>query len=187
MRKWVSITLIVVGALCCVSAIYPILEVRQGINTALDKWEDVKEDKIPEEEKEERADGIIGVLQLGDDEKKIPIHVGTGDKELSQGIGLDELTVLPGAIGNSVLYGHRENVLWELKDIEVGDLITIQGVESTMAFEVKEIQVVDPYDSYIYEKSQEPIITLVTCYPFIYMGPTPQRFVVRAQLKSIQN
>lgn len=59
--------------------------------------------------------------------KKIPIHVGTTDKELSQGIGLDELTVLPGAIGNSVLYGHRENVLWELKDIEVGDHITIQG------------------------------------------------------------
>ena len=168
MRKWVSAVLIVVGTLCCVYAVYPILEVHQGINMALDKWEDVKEDKTPEEEKAERADGIIGILQLGNNEKKIPIHVGTTDKEL-----------------NSVLYGHRENVLWELKDIEVGDHITIQGVESTLVFEVKEIQIVDPYDPYIYEKSQEPTITLVTCYPFIYMGPTPQRFVVRAQLKSI--
>lgn len=185
MRKWVSAVLIVLGTLCCVYAVYPILEVHQGINMALDKWEDVKEDKTPEEEKAERADGIIGILQLGNNEKKIPIHVGTTDKELSQGIGLDELTVLPGAIGNSVLYGHRENVLWELKDIEVGDHITIQGVESTLVFEVKEIKIVDPYDPYIYEKSQEPTITLVTCYPFIYMGPTPQRFVVRAQLKSI--
>ncbi len=134
MRKWVSAVLIVLGTLCCVYAVYPILEVHQGINMALDKWEDVKEDKTPEEEKAERTDGIIGILQLGNNEKKIPIHVGTTDKELSQGIGLDELTVLPGAIGNSVLYGHRENVLWELKDIEVGDHITIQGVEKLKKF-----------------------------------------------------
>ena len=54
MRKWVSAVLIVLGTLCCVYAVYPILEVHQGINMALDKWEDVKEDKTPEEEKAER-------------------------------------------------------------------------------------------------------------------------------------
>ena len=73
MRKWVSAVLIVVGTLCCVYAVYPILEVHQGINMALDKWEDVKEDKTPEEEKAERADGIIGILQLKSSEKRYMI------------------------------------------------------------------------------------------------------------------
>ena len=85
-------------------------------------------------------------------------------------------------VGNSVLYGHRENILWNLKDVEIGDNITVETLDGTLTFEISEIQIVDPEDPYIYHTAEEPTITLVTCYPFIYMGPTPERYVVKAVL-----
>ncbi len=177
MKRWFSIVLILIGIICCFVAVYPIFHIREGVNESLEKWEDTGHDRGNLE------DGMIGVLQINGDEKLIPIHIGTGDEVLNQGVGLDELTVYPGDKGNSVLYGHRENILWGLKDVKIGDLITIENLDTILVFEVKDTQVVDPYDPYIYEKTQQPTITLVTCYPFIYMGPTPQRFVVRAELK----
>ena len=64
----------------------------------------------------------------------------------------------------------------------IGDNITVETLDGTLTFEISEIQIVDPEDPYIYHTAEEPTITLVTCYPFIYMGPTPERYVVKAVL-----
>ena len=184
MRKWFSILLIVIGVGCCVVAIYPIFEMNQKVNESLHEWEGIKDQyqQSDVENKELLVEGVIGTLKITDYDNIIPIRMGTTDAILKQGIGLDETTVKPGEVGNSVLYGHRENILWNLKDVEIGDNITVETLDGTLTFEISEIQIVDPEDPYIYHIAEEPTITLVTCYPFIYMGPTPERYVVKAVL-----
>lgn len=184
MRKWFSILLIVIGVACCAMAIYPIFEMNQKVNESLNEWEEIKAEHQQSEigEKESLAEGVIGTLKIAEYDNVIPIRMGTTDAILKQGIGVDESTVKPGEIGNSVLYGHRENILWNLKDVEIGDEITIETLDEMLTFKISEIQIVDPEDSYIYHTTEEPVVTLVTCYPFIYMGPTPERYVVKATL-----
>ena len=165
-------------------AIYPIFEMNQKVNESLNEWEGIKDQyqQSDVENKELLVEGVIGTLKITDYDNIIPIRMGTTDAILKQGIGVDERTVKLGDVGNSVLYGHRENILWNLKDVEIGDNITVETLDGTLTFEVSEIQIVDPEDPYIYHTAEEPTITLVTCYPFIYMGPTPERYVVKAVL-----
>ncbi|MDE5976894.1 MAG: class D sortase [Turicibacter sp.] len=187
MRKWFASLLIVTGIICCMVAIYPIFEMGQKVNDSLNEWEDMK---VQYEESEEEVvtvfetSSLIGTMQIANYEPVIPIHKGTSDEILKKGIGLDEATVYLGEAGNSVLYGHREQIFWNLKYVEVGDLIKIETLDQVLTFKVSEIQVVDPLDSFIYEQAEEPTITLVTCSPFIYMGPTPERYVVKAILSN---
>lgn len=184
MRKWFSILLIVIGVGCCVMAISPIFEMNREVNESLNEWEEIKTQyqQSDVEEKEPLVEGVIGTLKIAEYDNVIPIRMGTTDAILKQGIGVDESTLKPGEVGNSVLYGHRENILWNLKDVEMGDIITVETLNGTLTFEISEIQIVDPEDPYIYQTTEEPTVTLVTCYPFIYMGPTPERYVVKATL-----
>lgn len=186
MRKVISILLIVIGIICCGVAVYPLLEMNQQVNETLEEWESLKEEAMDfnEAKEESKIEGdIIGTLRLSIDEQVIPILMGMSDSILKRGIGLDEVTASIGTTGNSVLYGHRENILWNLKDISLGDKIYVETLEGTLTFSVSDMKVVDPEDDYIYEASEEVMITLVTCYPFIYMGPTPERYVVKAVLE----
>ncbi len=182
MRKWFSILLIAVGLGCCVMAVYPIFEMNQQVNQSLNEWEEIKTQK-EETERERLAEGLIGTLQISTYEEIIPMRMGTTDAILKQGIGVDEVTVQPGEVGNSVLYGHREQIFWNLKYVEIGDEIKIETLDGLLTFKINDIQVLDPDDAYIYEVTDEPTVTLVTCYPFVYMGPTPERYVVKAILE----
>ncbi len=187
MRKWFSILLIVIGIGCCLIAVYPLFEMNQQVNESLNEWEDIKaqysSDSNQEVEKPSLAEGVIGTLQIDSYEDMIPMRMGTTDAILKQGIGVDENTVQPGEAGNSVLYGHRENILWNLKNVEIGDEIKVETLAGLLIFKIYDIQVLDPEDDYIYEEVEKPTITLVTCYPFIYMGPTPERYVVKAVME----
>lgn len=188
MRKWFSILLIVIGIVCCIMAVYPLFEMNQQVNESLNEWEEIKAQyssnstQEQEVEKPSLAEGVIGTLQIDSYDDIIPMRMGTTDAILKQGIGVDESTVQPGEVGNSVLYGHRENILWNLKNVEIGDEIKVETLEGLLVFKIYDIQVLDPEDDYIYEEAETPTITLVTCYPFIYMGPTPERYVVKATL-----
>ena len=67
------------------------------------------------------------------------MRMGTTDAILKQGIGVDESTVQPGEVGNSVLYGHRENILWNLKNVEIGDEIKVETLEGLLVFKIYDI------------------------------------------------
>lgn len=184
MRKWFSMLLIAIGIGCCILAVYPIFEMNQEVNQSLNEWEEIKSNNNKEEtERETLPEGLIGTLQISTYEEIIPMRLGTTDAILKQGIGVDESTVQPGEVGNSVLYGHREQIFWNLKYVEIGDEIKIETLDALLTFKISDIQVLDPDDAYIYEASDKPTVTLVTCYPFIYMGPTPERYVVKAVLE----
>ena len=112
----------------------------------------------------------------------IPLYQGIENQQLTKGLGHDPLSVLPGENGNCLIYGHREEFLWELQAIAVGDEIFVQTIYGTWIYEVNEIHVLNPDDSFIFEQTKTPTLTLVTCHPFIYFGPIKNRFVVRVSL-----
>jgi sortase A len=89
-------------------------------------------------------------------------------------------TALPGEIGNVVLAGHRDSFFRPLKAVREGDKVTLTTPEGTFDYDVTSTEVVGPERTDLVAPSIGPTLTLITCYPFNYVGPAPDRFVVRA-------
>ncbi len=105
---------------------------------------------------------------------------GTGGATLRRGVGHIPGTALAQPTGNVGLAGHRDTVFRGLKDIRKGDLIDLETLEGSFRYVVDWAQVVDPNDVGVLGVGNRPELTLVTCYPFYYVGSAPERFVVRA-------
>jgi sortase A len=105
---------------------------------------------------------------------------GVSGLTLRRGVGHISGTSLPRLPGNIGLAGHRDTVFRGLKDIRKGDPITLETLDGTYRYVVDWAQVVDPDDVGVLAVSSRPELTLVTCYPFYYVGSAPERFVVRA-------
>lgn len=88
---------------------------------------------------------------------------------------------LPVAGGNVAVAGHRDRHFRPLKDIEVGDEIEMVTPDGSFRYQVEWMRVLDPDDVWVLHPTTEPALTLVTCYPFYYVGSAPDRFVVRAR------
>jgi sortase A len=106
---------------------------------------------------------------------------GVGNKTLRRGVGHIPETALPAAGGNVGLAGHRDSFFRELKDIRKNDIITLKTLDGTFQYRVEWTQIVDPEDTQVLADTGEPALTLVTCYPFYYVGSAPRRFIVRAE------
>ena len=105
---------------------------------------------------------------------------GSDDDALSLGVGRVSETSEPGAAGNVVLGGHRDTVFRPLKDIRKGDRIKIVTPQASYQYTVDWTKVVDPGNTEVLQATAHPSLTLVTCYPFYYVGSAPHRFIVRA-------
>ena len=106
---------------------------------------------------------------------------GIANKTLRRGVGHIPDTPLPGDGGNVGLAGHRDSFFRALKDIRENDRITLKTLEGTFEYQVEWVKIVRPKDTYVLDDSGEPVLTLVTCYPFFYVGTAPERFIVRAR------
>lgn len=188
MKRITSIILIIFGFLLCLISIYPVFDMNKQVSESITEWEELKQDNVLLNEGLENDDKkpidskLIGLLQISTYDQQIPIRRGIDTDILKKGAGLDESTTQIGEKGNSVIYGHRENILWNLKHVDINDELMIETLDKVLKFKIFDIKIVDPGNPYIDEKSQDSVLTLVTCYPFIYMGPTPQRYVVKARL-----
>jgi sortase A len=80
--------------------------------------------------------------------------------------------------------GHRDGFFRELRDIRIGDRIDLEQPDRTDTYVVDRLTVVDPKNVSVLRSSAKPTLTLVTCYPFYYIGKAPQRFIVHAVLAS---
>jgi sortase A len=89
-------------------------------------------------------------------------------------------TARPGVSGNVVLAGHRDSVFRPLRGIRIGDELRLSTSERTHRYRVSNLWIVDPDDVWVAAPTDGRSLTLVTCYPFTYIGSAPQRFVVRA-------
>jgi sortase A len=91
-------------------------------------------------------------------------------------------TPLPGQLGNAALAGHRDTLFRQLQNIRRDDHITIQTVNGTFEYVVESLKIVQPDDLAVLKANKgDRLLTLITCYPFHYIGSAPQRFIVRAR------
>jgi sortase A len=115
------------------------------------------------------------------------IQEGTGRQTLQRGVGHITGTALLGGTGNVGLAGHRDTFFRKLRNIREGDEITLTTLNAASVYRVDLISIVEPQDSAVLLDSGENRLTLVTCYPFSYVGPSPKRFIVRArQVPAVQ-
>ena len=105
---------------------------------------------------------------------------GTDDRTLDRGVGYIEGTALPGTNGNLGIAGHRDGFFRGLGEITPGDVIEVETLQETGMYRVERTWVVNPDDVSVLDPTSTPALTLVTCYPFYFIGPAPRRFIVRA-------
>ena len=130
----------------------------------------------------EPAPAPLAILRIPHIGLEVAVLPGTDDRTLDRAVGHIEQTALPGADGNAGLAGHRDGFFRGLKDIHRGDVIELDTLRGTQAYRVERTWVVDPDDVSVLEATPGRSLTLVTCYPFHYVGAAPRRFVVRAVL-----
>jgi len=127
---------------------------------------------------------VLGVFEIPRFDLELPIYNGASDLHMDRGIARIEGTALPGhGEGNLGIAGHRDGYFRVLKDIKFGDEITLTTANGTQTFIVEQLMTVDPSAVEVLYKTEKTSITLVTCYPFYYVGHAPERFIVRAVLQ----
>src|SRR6185503_10765300 len=102
------------------------------------------------------------------------------DRTLDRAVGYIEGTAQPGTDGNLGIAGHRDGFFRGLKDITAGDAIELDTIQGTDVYRVERTWVVGPEEVSVLDPTSERALTLVTCYPFYFIGSAPQRFIVRA-------
>jgi sortase A len=122
----------------------------------------------------------LAVLELPKIGLEVPVFDGTDDVTLNRGVGRITGTARPSQGGNVGIAGHRDGFFRGLKDVVVGDRIELQTLTRTETYQVDQIQIVKPTDVQVLEDRGVPALTLVTCYPFYFIGNAPQRYIVRA-------
>jgi sortase A len=122
----------------------------------------------------------LGVLRIPRIGLEVPVLAGTDEWTLNRAVGHIEDTAVPGSDGNAGIAGHRDGFFRALKDIGAGDLMELETLERVETYRVERIWIVGPDDVSVLDPTSTPAITLVTCYPFYFIGSAPQRFIVRA-------
>ena len=122
------------------------------------------------------------VLRIPSLKLVVPIFEGATEQNLNRGAGRIESTPRIGEPGNVGIAAHRDGFFRALKDIRVDDVLLIDRVRSTEKYRVVATYVVDPSDVSVLAPTPARAVTLVTCYPFYFVGSAPRRFIVRAEL-----
>lgn len=126
------------------------------------------------------VDGPLAVLRIRKLRLEVPVLEGTDDLTLNRAVGHIGGTSLPGQDGNVGIAGHRDGFFRVLKDISAGDTIDLLTPEGDERFVVDRIVLVSPNDVSVLQPRSGPSLTLVTCYPFYFIGSAPQRYIVQA-------
>jgi len=126
------------------------------------------------------ADLPLAVLNIAGLGIEVPVYDGADDFNLNRGVARIRGTAVVDGDGNLGIAGHRDGFFRGLKDIAIGDEIELMTATGSVAYAVSSIDIVDPDDVWVLEPTQQKTITLVTCYPFYYVGHAPKRFIVKA-------
>jgi sortase A len=109
---------------------------------------------------------------------------GEDEATLRLAVGHISGTAVPGSSGNVGLAGHRDTFFRPLEHVRLGDIILVSTDASAFQYRAASILVVHPEDVQVLDDTQRPTLTLVTCYPFHYIGAAPKRFIVHAEMSS---
>jgi sortase A len=129
------------------------------------------------------ADSVLGSIEIPRIGVGGPILEGVDDVTIRRAVGHFPETPLPTESGNVALAAHRTTHFAGLRDVEIGDEVTLRTPDGVRTYEVERTWVVDPDEVWVLDSTVEDALTLVTCYPFDFPGIAPQRFVVRARAR----
>lgn len=127
------------------------------------------------------ARGLIGRLEIPRLELSAVVIEGDDSKTLRRAVGHIPGTPLPGQTGNVALTGHRDTFFRPLRNIRRNDIIVLTTLQGEYHYRVLSTRVVSPDNIAVLNTSKGEILTLVTCYPFYFVGSAPKRFIVRAE------
>lgn len=128
-----------------------------------------------------RADGLIGRLDIPRLALSAVVIEGVGASALRRAVGHIPGTALPGQPGNVGISGHRDTFFRPLRNIRRDDAVTLTTVLGEFRYRVVSTSIVRPDNIAVLNPTENQILTLVTCYPFYFVGPAPSRFIVRAE------
>ena len=129
-----------------------------------------------------KGDLPLAVLRIPKLKLEVPVFDGTDDLTLNRGAGRIIGTARLGQSGNTGIAGHRDGFFRGLKDISQGDKLELVLPAGTEHYEVSAIQITTPEDVSVLKPTDTPTLTLVTCYPFYFVGSAPERYIVQATL-----
>jgi sortase A len=135
---------------------------------------------------EQRDDPPLAILSIEKLDLKVPLYNGTDEINLNRGAGRIKGTGWIDSPGNLGIAGHRDGFFRVLKDIQLGDSIDMLTHQGNSEFVVSSITIVDPTDVSVLAPTDDSTITLVTCYPFYFVGHAPKRYIVKGELVSNQ-
>ena len=129
-----------------------------------------------------RAEDIpLGVLSIDRLNVEVPIYDGADELNLNRGVARIQGTAAMNAPGNLGIAGHRDGFFRGLKDAVEGDVVQLRTAEGLQSYRVTEIVIVDPTEVSVLAQTEERSLTLVTCYPFYFVGQAPKRYIVKAR------
>lgn len=204
-----AVRLVFILSLCVLLySAFQILKAPAEARQALDEWDKKREEAlqpvIQEDEtplpaemvalpgatkttKPEYTDGeVIGEIYFPVLERRVAILEGTQRAQLKKGAGHYAGSAAIGADGNSVLAGHRDTVFRGIGNLKERDLIEVETVDGTFIYEVTGSTIVDGEARGAIKPSSTPVLTLITCYPFGYAGPAPERYLLSASLVGVK-
>jgi LPXTG-site transpeptidase (sortase) family protein len=127
------------------------------------------------------AKGVLGRIEIPRLRISGMIAEGTDKGTLKRAVGHVVSTAQPGEVGNVGLAAHRDGLFRGLGGVRKNDLVRIVTIRGTYTYRVEWMAVVEPHRVDVLDSTAEPSITLITCYPFDFIGHAPKRFVVRAR------
>ena len=125
---------------------------------------------------------ILGVIEIPALKRELQLLEGTEEAQLSLGVGHVTTSVLPGYNDNSVIAGHRGTTFRKLDKLIIGDFIINTTNQGSFTYEVNEIRIVEADDETVIVSTPQALLTLVTCYPFDWIGAALKRYIVTAKL-----
>jgi sortase A len=129
-----------------------------------------------------RDGSLVGRLAIPRLHLSAMVREGVGENTLSLALGHVPGTAVPGQKGNVAVAGHRDTIFRSLRGIRKYDLIRFETPSSgSYLYQVSSIEIVDPTDVSVLQASADSELTLVTCYPFYFIGSAPERFIVKAR------
>lgn len=125
---------------------------------------------------------VLGVLEIPSVGLEVPVYSTSTGQTMDRGAGIIDGMAYPHEAGNIGISGHRDGYFRLLKDVQVGDTLVLQTLVGTKQFRIDATQVVEISDTSVLQDTSDQTLTLVTCYPFYFVGHAPQRFIVTASL-----
>ena len=162
----------------------PVIDLTSGLRVDFALWSPKRTQEYMDS-LAKKTDRPLAVLRIPNIHLEVPVYNDTDDLTLNRGVGRILGTAQVGEGGNLGIAGHRDGFFRGLKDLVPDDEIDLDRIGQSDTYVVEKIEIVNPEDVSVLNPTRVPSLTLVTCFPFYYVGSAPQRYIVHASMKGI--